>query len=172
MQGKRRSRQRALWASCLGLALLSLSGQRCPADEETARREAPILFETTMTLQDSAGRATVQFDAGEPITLVMTIRNRSDSPQSVMLPSSQSYDCSVSTAEGREVWRWSKGVMFAQVITELKLSPGESKSYSQIWDQKADDGAVAQPGEYRAIGLIPGGAPGTKSEPVVFTIRP
>ncbi len=172
MPGKRRARRSALWASCLGLALLSLSGQRCPADEETARREAPILFETTMTLQDSAGKPTVQFDAGEPITLVMTIRNRTDSPQSIMLPSSQSYDCSVSTADGREVWRWSKGVMFAQVITELKLSPGESKSYSQIWDQKADDGTMLPPGRYRAIGLIPVDIQGTTSEPVTFTIRP
>jgi len=131
-----------------------------------------MFFETTMTLQDSAGKATVEFEAGQPITLVMTIRNRTDAPRSVMLPSSQSYDCSVSTAEGREVWRWSKGVMFAQVITELKLAPGDTKSYSQIWNQKADDGALVPPGDYRAIGLIPGGAPGTESEPVVFTIRP
>ncbi len=172
MPGKNRFRRPALRAMCLGLALLSLSGQRCPAGEETAQRETPIFFETTLTLQDSAGIPTLQFDAGQPITLVMTIRNRTDAPRSVMLPTSQSYDCSISTAEGREVWRWSKGVMFAQVVTELKLAPGDTKSYSQIWNQKADDGTMLPPGRYRAIGMIPVDIPGTTSEPVIFTIRP
>lgn len=172
MSGRRRTGRPAFWVAFLGLALLSLSGQRCPAGEDTPRREASVFFETTLTLQDSTGKATTQFDAGEPMTLVMTIRNRTDTPRSIMLPSSQSYDCSVSTAEGREVWRWAKGVMFAQVITELKLAPGETKSYSQVWDQKADDGTMIPAGRYRAIGLIPVDAPGTHSAPIVFTIRP
>ena len=61
--------------------------------------------------------------------------------------------------------------MFAQVLTELTFSPGQSRSFTQVWDQILDDGTVAAPGEYEALGSVPVSLPGTASGPVKLTIR-
>jgi hypothetical protein len=50
--------------------------------------------------------------------------------------------------EGKEIWRWSKGQVFAQVLGEKRLRPGESMTYSAKFDEKLP------PGKYRITGMI------------------
>jgi len=129
-------------------------------------------FETRLSLTDAAGKEAHAFSARDPVTLIVTIRNRSDAPRTLTLPTSQTHDCIVYAGNDKEVWRWSAGRMFAQVITEQTFTPGESRTIAVRWDLTDPKGAPLPPGDYRAVGLIPGRSPGARSEPVVFTIRP
>ena len=159
-----------LWASTvIALGLLGAPGQSCAQRE--ASRDRPPAFETSLALHNARGKEVGVFERGETITMVLTIRNRTDTPQALTLPSAQTYDCTVSTAAGKEIWRWSKGRMFAQVLTKMTFSPGESKSFKVTWDRSRSDGSTAPPGQYKAIGSIPGKTPGTVSEDVKFSIR-
>jgi hypothetical protein len=112
------------------------------------------------------------FRAGGTITLAITIRNRSGAARSLTLPTSQTHDAVIHGGGQKEIWRWSAGRMFAQVVTEQTFAPGESRAIAVRWDLSDSKGRPLPPGDYRAVGLIPGRTPGTRSEPLVFTIRP
>ena len=75
--------------------------------------------------------------------------------QSLTLPSTQTHDFAVSEGSGGEVWRWSAGLVFAQMLTELTLEADESRTFSSTWDQVCNDGTPAAPGRYQLVGRIP-----------------
>ncbi len=129
-------------------------------------------FETGLVLKNAAGDEAREFKSGEAITLVVTIRNRTGERRTLTLPSSQTHDCLVYTADHKEVWRHSLGQMFAQVIIEQTLEPGESRTYTATWNQADAKGKPVPPGKYEAVGLVPARAPGCRSDAVSFTIRP
>jgi hypothetical protein len=140
-----------------------------------AAHESPVTkpdFETRIALKNSAGEEALEFATGAPITLVVTIRNRAAAARTLTLSTSQSHECIVSDAGHKVVWRFSGGRMFAQVIIDLTLEPGESRSFTSTWDQTDAKGKPVPPGDYEAVGLVPGGAPGCRSESLSFTIRP
>jgi hypothetical protein len=149
--------------------VLQLAALGCVRGEETV--PGPD-FETRLTLKDAAGKKASAFRSSETITLVVTIRNRSDAARTLTLPTSQTHDCIVYAGKGEEVWRWSAGRMFAQVMTETAFASGESRSFTATWDQTDRKGAPLPPGDYRAVGLVPAGVPGVRSDPVTFAIRP
>jgi hypothetical protein len=124
-------------------------------------------------LVNAAGEEASVFGIGEPITLVVTLRNRGDTPRTLTLPTSQTHDCIVQAGgeKGKEeAWRWSRGRVFAQVITELTLAPGESRRFPVTWDQRGADGSLLPPGKYRVVGVVPGGERGLRSEALSFTL--
>lgn len=129
-------------------------------------------FETRLVLTDTAGKEARAFNGRDPVTLIVTIRNRSGAPRTLTLPTSQTHDCIVYAGKDKEVWRWSAGRMFAQVMTELTFTPGESRAIAVRWDLTDPKGAPLPPGDYRAVGLVPARTPGARSDPVAFTIRP
>jgi hypothetical protein len=61
-------------------------------------------------------------------------------------PTAQRYDFEVRTPGGELAWRWSDEHMFAQVLGEEVLAPGESREYRATWAP----GRLA--GEHVAIG--------------------
>ena len=128
-------------------------------------------FETRLVLKNTAGKESVEFRGRESITFAVTIHNRSDAVRTLTLPSSQTHECIVFSGKSEEVWRWSAGRRFAQVITELSFAPGESHSFTSTWDLTDRKGAPLPPGDYRVVGLVPGRAPGLRSDAVAFTIR-
>ena len=64
-------------------------------------------FETRLVLKDTAGTESNTFQRSDRITFAVIIRNRSDAPRSLAVPSSQSYDCIVYAGDNKEAWRWS-----------------------------------------------------------------
>ena len=81
------------------------------------------------------------------------------------------HDAIVRTASGREVWRWSHGRQFAQMLSELTLAPGESRELTLRWDPARAGGAAPGEGDYVAVGLIPALGASLESGPVAFSIR-
>ncbi len=55
----------------------------------------------------------------------LTIRNTSSLPLSLPFNSGQQYDLAIRDATGRQVFLWSEGRGFVQVLTRLDLNPGE-----------------------------------------------
>ncbi len=116
-------------------------------------------FEARLRLEREDGRQADTLAAGETLVLVLTLRNPADSPLRLPLSTAQTHDFSITTDDGRELWRWSAGRRFAQVLTELELAPGEERSFRGAWSQRSADGSPAPPGRYRAGAWI--GARGT-----------
>ena len=150
-------------------ALLAAPAGGCAAREEKSVDRPD--FETRLELKNAAGEAAREFRSGETITFVVTIRNRSAAPRTLTLPTSQTHDCIVTSADHREVWRLSSGRMYAQMITEWTLKPGETRSFATPWDPLDVSGRPLPGGEYEAVGLVPARAPGCRSDKVRFTIR-
>ena len=103
-------------------------------------------FEARLRLEREDGRQADTLAAGETLVLVLTLRNPADSPLRLSLPTAQTHDFSITTDDGRELWRWSAGRRFAQVLTELELAPGEERSFRGAWSQRSADGSPAPPG--------------------------
>jgi intracellular proteinase inhibitor BsuPI len=150
-------------------ALLAAPAGGCAAHEDPVTQPD---FETRLVLKNSAGDETREFKAGETITFVVTLTNRASVPRTLTFPTSQTHDCFVNTADHKEVWRHSSGRMFAQMITEVTLKPGESRVFTATWNQTDARSKPVPPGEYEAVGLVNGRAPGCRSEPLRFTIPP
>ena len=79
----------------------------------------------------------------------LTKRNTNPFPVILRYTTTQRFDFAVrSVATGREVWRWSFNRFFAQVIEEIRLSPGETTSQSVIWDGTNNFGVPVPSGRY------------------------
>ncbi|MGH2600480.1 MAG: BsuPI-related putative proteinase inhibitor, partial [Dehalococcoidia bacterium] len=100
------------------------------------------------------------YAAGETIPFEMVLRNRSATqPATLTFPSGQDFDVVVSSADGREVWRWSTGRFFTQVVRDVTLAPGEERRFSATWDQRTDAGTAAPAGAYQARAVLTTQAP-------------
>lgn len=149
--------------------LLGAPAGGCAAHEKAVAKPD---FETRIELKNSSGEAARGFPAGATITFVVTIKNQASADRTLTLPTGQTHEVVVTDAGHKEIWRYSRGRMFAQVIVDLTLKPGESRSYTAAWDQTDAKGKALPPGDYEAVGLVPGGAPGCRSESFPFAIRP
>lgn len=90
--------------------------------------------------------------AGEA-TFTLTLRNRSD--RMVVLPftSSQRYDFEVRRGE-RVLWQWSHDRVFAQVLGQLAIRPGEALTYREKWNVRTNTGDRVPPGDYTVRGYL------------------
>jgi hypothetical protein len=90
---------------------------------------------------------------GEPVQLRLEVLNDEGKPVTLPFSSSQRYDFEV-LWEGQLIWRWSADRMFAQVLTQETLAPGERRRFEAPWDGRQADGVVARTGEYSARGVL------------------
>lgn len=60
------------------------------------------------------------------ITANLVVFNQSRIPVTFRFPTSQRYDFAITNSNGVEVWRWSRGKIFAQVLGSLTLQPGQA----------------------------------------------
>lgn len=90
-------------------------------------------------------------ESGESVTLTLVVRNLSEKGQSFELASSQTYDFIAFKKGGDEIWRWSSGMMFTQVIGSVTIETKGSKVYKVSWSM-----AGIQPGTYTVEGYFLG----------------
>lgn len=95
-----------------------------------------------------AASVEVQVTSAE-VKMLLHVTNSGDGPVAFTFPTSQRHDFVVRTPAGSEVWRWSEGRAFAQVVTRDTLAPGESWALEAVWTPEAD-----RTGVYRATGLL------------------
>jgi hypothetical protein len=90
---------------------------------------------------------------GELVQLRLEVLNDDGKPVTLPFNSAQRYDFEV-LREDQRIWRWSADRMFAQVLTEETLAPGERRRFEATWDGRQSDGEVARPGKYSARGFL------------------
>jgi hypothetical protein len=133
-----------------GAGLLAVAAP-CGAGSE---RAAAAGLELRLEILDSAGGAAQRFATGAPVGFVLEVRNAARAPQRLEFPTARTHDFAVTDAHGREVWRWSRGRLFAQVLSEIELAPGESRRFAAAWDQRDAAGALALPGRYGVVASL------------------
>jgi hypothetical protein len=141
-------------------------------EEARVVESAQVAFSSELELRNATGSPTDTFAVGEPIEMVLRVRNESDLTQSVSLPTSQVFDFEVGDpSDGSRIWHWSHDMAFATVVTEVVFDAAETKEFSVVWDQSTNAGSPIPKGAYEAVGLVPSPEPGLRSAVVPFTIR-
>ncbi len=91
---------------------------------------------------------------GAAMDVTLTVQNAGKMPVRLVFRSSQRFEIKLEEPSGREIWRWSRGRMFAQSLGQETLMPGqESLRY------KATIPAPARPGKYVLRGRITSSGP-------------
>lgn len=114
-------------------------------------------FVTELQLQDSGGQITDTFDQGQPITLVLRVRNRLNSSATVEFSDARTYDFVVVNENSSTVlWKWStaNGPSTTQPASPLEFAPYETKTFTFTWDQRDDEGFQLARGNYEARGVL------------------
>jgi hypothetical protein len=95
-----------------------------------------------------ANKAT--YTKGEPLALTLQVVNQSPRAVRLRFRDAQRYDVVLQDAQGRPMWRWSTGQMFADVRGEESLQPaGGQLSYRITVRHRFP------PGRYTVLGIIP-----------------
>jgi hypothetical protein len=136
------------------LCAAGLLGLAAPCGRAGPERALAAGLELRLEIQDAAGQGARRFAAGESIGLVLVVTNTSGAPQRLEFPTARTHDFAVADAGGREVWRWSLGRRFAQVLTQIELAPGESRRFAAVWDLGGAGAKPAAPGRYRVVASL------------------
>lgn len=113
--------------------------------------------------------------ADRQVVFSLTVKNPGKHPLRCTLPTAQLYDVLV-LKEGREIWRWSRGMRFSAVLTPFFLPAGGARTYSVAWEPVEgflrDAGMKPiQAGEYEAVAVFKS-RPEIRSRPIAFHILP
>ena len=65
----------------------------------------------------------ISYSVGEPVIMTLKIFNYTEEDITFHFNTSQRYDFIIEDEEGNEIWRWSEGRMFAQMLGEEILGP-------------------------------------------------
>lgn len=137
-------------AGAAGLLILALVASAGGGPDETAAGALELRLE----LRSASGRTIEEVAGGEPIDLVLEIRNGGATPLALEFATARTHDFAVQDPEGREVWRWSHGRLFAQALTSLELAAGETRRFAATWDQRDASGHLVGAGRYRVIATL------------------
>lgn len=96
------------------------------------------------------------FLQGETAKLTVSVTNTGDTTLTFRSNSSQRFEFTVDTRDGREVWRWSDAndVLFNPVFSDFSLSPGQTTSWSVTWPLEDSDGDAVPVGDYVVTGEV------------------
>jgi len=125
-----------MWLSIVTLAVCSLLAQVQPAEA------------SSLTVTLAADKAV--YAPGEPITVTLRVVNPTGKPVRLSFPTAQRFDLVLEDGGGREVWRWSAGRLFAQVLGQEILGP----SGGEFLARATAEGRFP-PGVYTVKGIVP-----------------
>ena len=114
-------------------------------------------FVATLQLQDTTGNITDTFERQELIQMILTVRNRRDTTESIDFSDSRTSDFVVVRANtDNVVWQLSKETAApSPTATTLDFAPGETKTFTTTWDQTdSDSGDQVRTGTYEARGVL------------------
>jgi len=90
----------------------------------------------------------------EQATFTLTFKNTSDKPMLIEFPTSQFYDYTVYNANGEQVYHFSKGKFFLQVIQSKSLNSGEQIQWKDTWNYKTNEGERVPAGTYTVKAIL------------------
>lgn len=149
-------------ALLVGIVLATAGAQyRCSSDGNGLITDRDIdsgagpTFSTTLILRDSAGTEMSRFARNTLVTFELTVRNRTDRPVTLQMPSTATAEFLVFTAGGNTPrWRSNEGRVYPAVTTEIAFEANESKVFTTDWTQETRAGTFLGPGRYEARGVL------------------
>jgi len=102
---------------------------------------------TSNTLLQGVKSEQGNYPLGECIKLIYVLQNRTGQPLIYNFSSSKQYDIWVKIGD-KEVYRFSKGKMYAMAFTSLVINSNNTKTFEAVWNQKDNDGHEVGPGVY------------------------
>lgn len=145
-----------IFVICAGTASSNRSCSFGSSDDSGDGGDDPT-FVTTLQLQDVEGNVTSTFQRNELIQMVLTVRNRRDTAETIEFPDSRQSDFLVVRENSNNiVWQLSEeSAAPSPAPTTLEFAPGESKTFSRTWNQQeSDSGDQVRVGTYEARGVI------------------
>jgi hypothetical protein len=91
-----------------------------------------------------------RYEPGEPMDLTFTLLNSGDRALRYDFANTPIYDIWITTSEGKEVWRLSKGKPFVGTQT-LMLNQNAVKIYNNVWNQVDSQGKKVSSGWYEVF---------------------
>lgn len=129
--------------------LMLLGNNNCSKNNDAGTPQ----FVTSIAVQDANNLPASAFAKGDTIKFVLTIRNRSNSSQTLWFNSSQEYNLAVVQAGTNDVvWNWDATQTFTSQFTSLEFTAGETKTFTVTWDQAGNDSVQVDTGKYEVIG--------------------
>jgi hypothetical protein len=114
-------------------------------------------FVATLQLQDSSGDVTDSFERNATITMILTVRNRRDTTQTIDFTDSRTRDFVVVRADTNDVvWQLSDETAApSPTPTTLTFGPNEIQTFTTTWDQtESGSGDPVRVGTYEARGVL------------------
>lgn len=155
-------RSRAAAGAWVLVAATLLAGS-CQAQGEDGSISHAV--ELQLNLLHRSGEAR-HFGLGEPVRFVLGVRNPASEPVRLSFGSTKTHDFVVTTASGKELWRHSGGLVYAQMLSELVLAPGETREFEARWEP-----TDLPAGRYHARGLLATLPEAVESAAVEFTVE-
>jgi hypothetical protein len=145
-----------IFVICAGTASSNRSCSFGSSDDSGDGGDDPT-FVTTLQLQDSEGNVTSSFQRGELIQMILTVRNRRDTAETIEFTDSRQSDFLVVRENSSSiVWQLSEGAAApSPAPSTLEFAPGETKTITTSWNQlESDGGDQVRVGTYEARGVI------------------
>ena len=114
-------------------------------------------FVATLQLQDSSGDASDSFDRGATVTMILTVRNRRDTTETIDFTDGRTRDFVIVRANTDNiVWQLSKETAAPSPNpTTLTFGPNETQTFTTTWDQtESGSGDQVRVGDYEARGVL------------------
>jgi hypothetical protein len=107
----------------------------------------------------------------EGLKFELLVINKTDKLLPFKFNSSKMYDFVVTNeATGNEVWRWSSGTMFAQVIRSDSIRGNSKWTFSEVWNRRDNERNPVPPGRYSLVGVV-ASQPPIQSKPVMIDVQ-
>ena len=128
------------------------------------------IVQATPKIELSVNRT--QLAPGDTLTIRLAVTNPTNQPMVLHFSSAQVYDFIISDnstdeTDSNVIWNWAFDKMFAAVLTDLTLLPGEVRVYEEIWGGRDNNGKQVQGKFLVSAQLV--GMPGGTSEEIAVT---
>jgi len=137
------------------LALMLLGANQCQTSTTNGIGSDGPVFVTTLAVEDANGNAASTFNSGDPITFVLSVRNRSSTSQTISFSTGQQYNFEVvDSGTATEVWSWSLTQSISPNSSSLTINAGQTQTFTGTWNQLNDSNQLVPTGTYEAIGGV------------------
>jgi len=133
---------------------------------EPTRREPVVATVTSQNPKIDVGTVPTP----EGLRIVMIVTNTSEKILPFQFRTGQTYDFVIRDASDKEVWRWSKGNFFTQVVRSDSIRPNGKWQFEVVWNRTDNDDKPVPAGKYRVMGIITS-LPAVQSVPIEIEVQ-